>query len=243
RQSYQLIQQFTADAAHELRTPLAAIRATVESTLMIHNLTEAETKETLEAIGRQNIRLSNLVADLLMLCRMDRQLNVANSSIEIKEQIDLVSLIKDIVEDFSLLAHKSEIRLDMNLFVIEPLMMIGNYEQLYRMVSNLVSNALKCTTTGGQIQINLTLDRSCQYALIKVEDTGVGISPEDLNKIFTRFYRVNSDRSRETGGSGLGLSIAQAVAQAHQGTIKVDSKLGKGSIFTVLLPVKKHDFA
>lgn len=240
RESYQLLQQFTADAAHELRTPLAAIRATVESTLMMSDLTKVETKETLETIGRQNVRLSNLVADLLMLCRMDRQLSVTTASMKTEEQIDLTCLIKDIVEDFSSLALKSKIQLEIKLTVSESLVIIGDYEQLYRMVSNLVANALKYTPAGGQI--NLTLDRYSKYALIKVEDTGVGISPEELDKIFTRFYRINRDRSRDTGGSGLGLSIAQAIAKAHNGTIKVESKLGQGSIFIILLPVEKQNF-
>ena len=238
RQSYQLLQQFTADAAHELRTPLAAIRATVESTLMMSVITETDTKETLETIGRQNVRLSNLVADLLMLSRMDRQLNLTNLSEKIEEQVSLANLIKDIVEDFGSLALKLKIQLDIKLLVSEPLFVAGNYEQLYRMISNLVANALQYTEAAGKV--NLTLNRYGKNAAIKIEDSGIGISSKELNKIFTRFYRVNSDRSRDTGGSGLGLSIAQAIAFTHQGTIKVESKLGQGSIFTILLPIDKR---
>ena len=142
-QSYQLLQQFTADAAHELRTPLAAIRATVESSLMVSELTEIEARETLTTIGRQNLRLSNLVADLLMLCRIDRQLSLTHSASVAQEKISLFDLIQDIGEDFASLSIKSEIKLLTKILVDEPLVIIGNYEQLYRMVSNLVANGLK----------------------------------------------------------------------------------------------------
>ena len=233
-QSYQLLQQFTADAAHELRTPLAAIRATVESTLMMSKITDIEAKETLQTIGRQNLRLSNLVADLLTLCRMDRQRSITHSNTSKKEQVSLSTLIEDIAEDFASLAIKSKIKLVTQVLVLEPLTITGNYEQLYRLVSNLVANALQYTPAGGEVK--LILARRKQYALLKVQDTGIGIAKDDLKQIFARFYRVNSDRSRHTGGSGLGLSIAQAIAQAHQGTIRVESQLSRGSIFTILLP-------
>ena len=233
-QSYQLLQQFTADAAHELRTPLAAIRATVESTLMMSTITDIEARETLQTIGRQNWRLSNLVADLLMLCRMDRQLSITSSAPITKEQVSIANLIQDIAEDFASLAIKSKIKLVTQISSSEPFMIKGNYEELYRLVSNLVANALQYTPAGGQVR--LILARRAKYTLLQIKDTGIGISKKDLNKIFARFYRVNIDRSRHTGGSGLGLSIAQAIAQAHQGTIQVKSQLGQGSTFTIILP-------
>ena len=236
-QSYQLLQQFTADAAHELRTPLAAIRATVESTLMMPKITASEAQETLQTIGRQNLRLSKLVADLLTLCRMDRQLNITNSDPITKEKVALVNLIDDIAEDFAFLAINSKIKLVTQILVTEPLLITGNYEQLYRLLSNLVANALQYTSAGGEVK--LVLARRNKYALLHIQDTGMGISKDNLKKIFDRFYRVNSDRSRHTGGSGLGLSIAQAIVQAHQGHIRVESQLGRGSIFTILLPINE----
>ncbi len=201
---------------------------------MISKITDIEARETLQTIGRQNGRLSNLVADLLMLCRMERQLSLTSSASITKERVSLTSLTQDVAEDFASLAIKSEIKLVTQILVSEPLTITGNYEQLYRLVSNLVANALKYTPADGQVR--LILASHVKYALLKIEDTGIGIPKEDLNKIFDRFYRVNSDRSRHTGGSGLGLSIAQAIAQAHQGTIQVKSQLGQGSIFTIFLP-------
>ena len=234
-QSYQLLQQFTADAAHELRTPLAAIRATVESTLMLPKIKDLEAKETLQTIGRQNSRLSNLVADLLVLCRLDRQLNNSNSSPINQEEVSLTNLLEDIAEDFASLAIKSEIKLVTQPLPWESLTITGNYEQLYRLVSNLVANALQYTDAGGEVRLNLA--RRAKHILLQIEDTGMGIPKKDLPRIFARFYRVNSDRSRHSGGSGLGLSLAQAIAQAHQGTIQVKSQLGQGSTFTIFFPL------
>ena len=201
---------------------------------MMSTITDIEARETLQTIGRQNWRLSNLVADLLMLCRMDRQLSITSSAPITKEQVSIANLIQDIAEDFASLAIKSKIKLVTQVSSSEPFMIKGNYEELYRLVSNLVANALQYTPAGGQVR--LILARRAKYTLLQIKDTGIGISKKDLNKIFARFYRVNIDRSRHTGGSGLGLSIAQAIAQAHQGTIQVKSQLGQGSTFTIILP-------
>jgi len=111
----------------------------------------------------------------------------------------------------------------------------GNEEELYRLLFNLVSNAIQYTPAGGEV--NLILDASDRHAIIEIKDTGIGMLPQDLNRIFDRFYRINSDRSRHTGGSGLGLAIALAIAKTHQGNIQVKSELGQGSLFTVRLPI------
>ena len=225
--SYRQIEQFTADAAHELRTPLAATQATVESALM-HHLDEKEAREILETIERQNKRLTQLVADLLLLSRMDKQPASARRQI-----CCLNDLVNDLVEELAALAIANQITLKSDIRTSTPLNVLGDADQLYRSVANIIVNAIQYTPSGGKVTV--ILERSDREAIIQVQDTGIGIPNADQKRIFDRFYRVNSDRSRHTGGSGLGLAIAQAIVQAHQGTIQVQSELDKGSTFTIRL--------
>jgi signal transduction histidine kinase len=231
-QSYRQIQQFTADAAHELRTPLAATGATVESALLMPKIDEDETRDILETIQRQNHRLTALVVDLLMLSRLDRQTQKLQ-----REVCCLNDIISDLIEEFGAMATASGVKLVSSIQVNQDFNIIGNSDQLYRLVSNLIVNAIQYTPNGGEVRI--ILDRHENYAVIKVQDTGIGIPKHELTRIFDRFYRVSSDRSRSNGGSGLGLAIAQAIVHAHQGKITVQSELGKGSTFTVQLPKEK----
>jgi signal transduction histidine kinase len=229
-QSYQQMQQFTADAAHELRTPLAAIRATVQAVLRIPNISETESRNTLQTIERQNGRLSQLVQDLLLLSRMDAQ------ALVIKQQsCCLNDLISDVVEEFAALALDHHVLLTQYIESNKRLYISGDEEQLYRLLTNLVTNAIQYTSSKGQVTV--MLDQNDQWALIHIQDNGIGINTADQNRIFDRFYRVNCDRSRQTGGAGLGLAIAQAIAQAHRGNIQVQSSLERGSRFTVRLPL------
>ncbi|NES83659.1 MAG: two-component sensor histidine kinase [Moorea sp. SIO2B7] len=232
-QFYQQIQQFTADAAHELRTPLAAIRATVESTLRMSKLSEIEARSTLEVIKRQNYRLSQLVGDLLLLSRMDRRGLPLQQNLE--NQVCLQDLVNDIAEELAPLAVAANLQLNRNIQIDEPVKVRGNEEQLYRMVANLLINAIHYTPADGKV--TLILESCYSYVMIQVQDTGIGISIEEQKHIFERFYRVNSDRSRKSGGFGLGLPISMAIAEAHQGDIKVESELDKGSTFTIRLPI------
>ncbi|MBE9052175.1 two-component sensor histidine kinase [Nostocales cyanobacterium LEGE 11386] len=227
--SYKQIQQFTADAAHELRTPLAATQATVESALLMSQQKPTEAGEILRTIQRQNQRLTTLVTDLLLLTRLDRQ--------PLPRQSDICSLndiIDDLREEFAALAIASGVVLTSSVRVSTPLNVIGNEDQLYRLFSNLIVNAIQYTPQGGKVTI--FLDRSDNYAVIQVQDTGIGIPQQEILRIFDRFYRVHSDRSRMTGGSGLGLAIAQAIVHAHHGSINVQSEFTKGSNFIVKLP-------
>ncbi|MBD2293646.1 two-component sensor histidine kinase [Anabaena sphaerica FACHB-251] len=226
--SYEQMQQFTADAAHELRTPLAAIQATVESALRSNQLSDVQARDILTRVERQNQRLSQLVKDLLLLSRMDQQ------ALPLKyQECYLDDLVSDIAEEFAALAIAAEVQLKTEIRQ-EKIKVLGDEEQLYRLLSNLVVNAIQYTLAGGEVKI--ILDSNKHHAIIQVEDTGLGIAPEHQTQIFTRFWRVNSDRSRHTGGSGLGLPIANAIAIAHQGTLEVNSSLNKGSIFTLRLP-------
>lgn len=226
--SYRQIQQFTADAAHELRTPLAAIRATVESVLSSDSSPEIESRDVLQTINRQTIRLSQLVQDLLLLSRLDLQAIASQ-----KQPCCLNEIVSDLVEEVAALALQADIDLKLKIVDEPKIYVIGNEEQLYRLMLNVLINAIYYTPEHGKVEVSL--DRLDHYAIIQIQDTGIGIDSIDLPYIFDRFYRVNSDRSRKKGGSGLGLAIAMAIAKVHNGNIQVKSELGKGSIFTIRL--------
>ena len=227
--SYQQIEQFTADAAHELRTPLAATQATVESALLVE-LDPQETKDILTTIKRENKRLIQLVADLLLLTRMDRK------AIPLRRELCCLNdLVSDLVEELEPLAIANQITLTAEFKVKKSLNVSGDCDQLYRLVYNLIVNAIQHTPSNGRVTV--ILERDASNALIKVKDTGIGIAPEHQKHIFDRFYRVQSDRSRSTGGSGLGLAIAQSIARSHSCKLSVSSELGKGSTFIFQLPL------
>jgi signal transduction histidine kinase len=228
-QSYRQIQQFTADAAHELRTPLAATGATVESALLMSQLDEEETRDILRTIHRQNQRLITLVVDLLLLARLDRQ----HLPVQL-EQCCLNDIVSDLVEEFEAMAAAAGVMLQSSIKVNKPVNIVGDNAQLYRLVSNLIVNAIQYTPKGGEVTV--CLGCSDHHAVVRVHDTGIGIPEKELPRIYDRFYRVNSDRSRSTGGSGLGLAIASAIVQVHHGSLNVQSELGKGSTFTIELP-------
>ncbi|MUH00773.1 two-component sensor histidine kinase [Scytonema sp. UIC 10036] len=228
--SYRQVEQFTADAAHELRTPLAAAQATVESALLMSYLDDKEARDILTTIQRQNQRLTTLVTDLLLLARMDRQV------VSVKqERCCLNDIVNDLVEELAALAIAYKVDLKSEVRKKQPLYALGHEDQIYRLISNLIVNGIQYTPIGGQVKVILDSDR--YHAIIQVQDSGIGIAPHEQKRIFDRFYRVNSDRSRSTGGSGLGLAIARAIVQAHKGSLSVQSELGKGSTFTILLPL------
>ena len=233
-QSYRHTQQFTADAAHELRTPLAAIRATLESALGMPSIPEVESRSTLQTLERQNHRLSQLVQDLLLLSRMSVQRNSLET-----QSCCLNDIIGDLIEELSALAIAADALLLLEIRSSEALYILGDEDKLYRLLANLVTNAINYTPKGGKVTVMMNANDG--YAMIHIQDTGMGIAPKDQTHIFDRFYRVNHDRSRATGGAGLGLSIAQAIAQAHQGSIQVQSQVNQGSTFTVRLPLMQTE--
>jgi signal transduction histidine kinase len=229
-QSYQQIQQFTADAAHELRTPLAVTRIAVESALEVEAI-EPETRNNLEIAQRQVRHLSCLAEDLLWLSRLEaKQLPLHF------QPCCLNDLVSDLEEELAPLAIANAIDLRLELSVNRSIYVNGDSDRLYRAIANLIDNAIKYTPAGGVVTIRL--ESSDRKAIVTVKDNGIGIAARDLPSIFDRFYRVPSDRSRTTGGTGIGLAIALAIVRAHYGNIEVDSQLDLGSKFTVYLPTK-----
>ena len=228
-QSYQQLEQFTADAAHELRTPLAAAQATLEAQLLSPSPANnaKDLLPTLQTIQRQHQRLTQIINDLLTLARLDHQLAL------VKDPINLQDLMADIHEEFAPLALQNQIHLKVCCPHPSPLIVLGNESQLYRLVSNLVINAIQHTSPQGTVAIQLYQQKNA--AIIAIQDTGKGIAEQSLPYVFERFYRGESSRS--TMGSGLGLAIVQAIAFHHQGHIKVTSQMGKGSLFAVSFPL------
>ncbi|NEO85570.1 MAG: two-component sensor histidine kinase [Spirulina sp. SIO3F2] len=227
-QSYQQQQQFTANAAHELRSPLASLLATVEAISRL-SLSEQDMLSTmLNTVERQGRRLSHLINDLLLLSNLEQ-----NKNSTLFQPCCLNDLVNDLTEEFLELAIAADIKLTGT--ISESLIQVlGDEPQLYRLLSNVLTNAIHYTPSGGTVQISLKQHN--HLALITVQDSGIGISAQDLPRIFERFYRANSDRSRKTGGTGLGLAIAQAIAHHHQGHITVKSTSEQGSVFTLHLP-------
>jgi signal transduction histidine kinase len=227
-QSYQQIQQFTADAAHELRTPLAVTRIAVENALEAAKI-DPEACNNLEIAQRQVRHLSRLAEDLLWLSRLEaKQLPLQS------QPCCLNDLVSDLEEELAPLAIANKIDLRLEILAQKPLYVSGDSDRLYRAIANLIDNAIGYTPAGGTVTIRLAgVDRS---AIIEIQDNGIGMAAEDLLHIFDRFYRVQADRSRATGGTGLGLAIVRAIVTAHHGQIQVDSQLAVGSTFTVTLP-------
>lgn len=227
--SYQQQQQFTANAAHELRSPLASLLATVEATLQVSPGNSPNLKSMLGTIERQGRRLSALITDLLFLTNLEHD----SSSTDSFQPCCLNDLISDLSEEFSEFANLAQVDL-IHQIPQEDVYVLGNESQLYRLVSNLLANGIQYTPKGGQVRIRLHGGE--RTASIMVEDTGVGIPLAEQRRIFERFYRVDRGRNRATGGTGLGLAIAQAIVQYHQGDLTVKSEVSQGSLFTVYLP-------
>lgn len=227
-QSYQQMQQFTSDAAHELRTPLAVIQSTVEDTHFAEDLPEVH--QNLDILERQISRLSKLVKDLLLICRIEQQTIITQL-----QPCSLNDLMSDLVEELAGLAMVAEVKLKLEIRTERSIVVLGDEGQLYRVVTNLITNAIHYTPPGERILA--ILNCTDKEALIQVQDTGIGIAAAEQSRIFDRFYRVQSDRARSSGGTGLGLAIARVIVQSHHGSIQVQSELGKGSTFTIRLPL------
>jgi len=225
-ESFERLKQFTADASHELRSPLMAIKINAELPLEYPEEIGPKDAEKFQAIASASNQMTRLTEDLLLLARTDK---VANHN---KDTINLTSILENLVQLYKPQAEAKQINFTSQF--IGNLQLIGDSVQLTRLFTNLVENALYYTPSGGVVEIKTSRVGSQLY--VNVEDTGVGIAPEHIHKVFERFWRADQSRSYWLGGSGLGLAIAQAIAQNHGGLISVTSQLGVGSCFTVRLP-------
>jgi heavy metal sensor kinase len=225
--AFKRITQFTADASHELRTPVALARTTAELSLRKHR-SEAEYREALGQILAELERTTDLIEDLMTLARTDAGAVALQIS-----QIDLVPMIQEVCLRSQMLAETKQ--LDFQQRIPDRSIFIhGDAQVLRRLFLILIDNAIKYTPPGGEVALSFNQENGC--AIGEISDSGIGIEPVDISHIFERFYRADKARSRDSGGAGLGLSIAQWIAAAHGASIEVESSLGNGSLFRVRIP-------
>lgn len=216
--------RFVADAAHELRTPLATLRTNLEVVRAAPDVTLEDYREVGGALERALTRLEQLVADLLLLAQDETDMAM--------EEMVLGPLLEDVLLDLKPLAEEHQVSLDLS--GETEIFVYGDGPLLASAFSNLIENGIRYNHPGGEVMINLR--REGEWAVITVADTGIGISEEDQAHIFDRFYRADRSRSRHRGGAGLGLSIVAHVVQQHGGRVHLESTPGVGSTFTVRLP-------
>jgi two-component system OmpR family sensor kinase len=225
--AFQEMRQFTADASHELQTPLTILKGEMEVALRSPRSPE-EYQRILKSALEEIDRIARLVEGLLLLARADAGVLRMD-----RRTVDLAQLIEEVYGQTRILAEARSLKF--RLGPVEPISMQGDYAHLRRLLLNLVDNAVKYTPPDGRVTVSL--ESSGGWASLRVEDTGMGIPREDQARIFQRFYRSAEARSRGEGGAGLGLCIARSIAEAHGGRIEVESATGRGSTFTVLLPI------
>jgi two-component system OmpR family sensor kinase len=218
------LRRFVADASHELRTPLAAVRAYAELFGRGADRHPDDLARSMEGIRRESERMSALVEDLLLLARLDEGRPLA------REPVELERVVREAVETARTVEPDRPIDLD-----AEHAAVLGDRERLRQIVDNLLGNVRAHTPAGAPVRVRV--GRTNGKATIAVEDTGPGLRPEDLERIFERFYRADESRSRASGGVGLGLSIVAAVAEAHGGAVAARSEPGKGAAFEITLPL------
>lgn len=217
-------QRFLADVSHELRTPLTTIRGNVD---LMRRIGEAD-PEILDVVQEELERMTRLVGDLMLLARAD------TGGLPIQRQsVELDTLFLDVYRQVRSIDHDVQITVE----EVDQVGVLGDSDRLKQLILNLVDNAIKYTPPGGKVMMSLSKEDGRSELVVK--DTGIGIPAEDLPHIFDRFYRVDKARTRVQGGSGLGLSIAKWIVEAHNGRIEVESEVGKGTTFRVYLPVLK----
>ncbi|MBX3445026.1 MAG: HAMP domain-containing protein [Planctomyces sp.] len=223
-QSFGQVRRFTADASHEIRTPLAIIRSEAE----LGHDSERDPRARFRSILEECARLGRLTDQLLILCREDSGASNAPQS-----RVELSELLAETVDALQSGAQSGSVSID--LAVQSEAVVVGAEGGLRQVFRNLLENAVKFTGPGGSVQV--TLRSAAGDAIVSVRDTGVGIPPEDVSRIFDRFYQVDQGRSETGVGAGLGLRIVHSIVTAHRGRVSVESTLGSGCVFEVRLPL------
>lgn len=219
---------FVANASHELKTPITAIRGFAE-TLIEDEAIERQTQQRfIRKIHGQSIRLSDLVSELLALSRLESNDAAFNT------QVDLQQIVQRVCDNLQAVAQGHQVILDLDTEG-QPIILLGDENALSQMVTNLVDNAIKYTPAMGHVHVVIEVDAST--ALLSIKDDGIGIDEANQERIFERFYRVDKARSQSLGGTGLGLAIVKHIVQSHKGSLKLKSKLNQGSTFVIKIPL------
>ncbi len=231
-QNYEQMRQFTADASHELRSPLTAIKTSVDVIRSHPERIHNADVQKIAAIAQASEQMTHLVEDLLFMARFDNGRD--------RDRQDLLFSPSELLEDLlamlepQIQAKAIALRTNLHEINLDQANIYGDPQQIRRLFMNLLENAIAYTPQSGEIQVNLTEQEN--FLDINITDTGIGIAAEDLEHIFERFWRADRARNRRSGGSGLGLSIAQAIAHRHGAVINVSSAIGLGSCFSVKFP-------
>ena len=227
--------EFVANVSHELKTPITSIRVLSDSLMSMENVPIVMYAEFMHDISDEIDREAKIIDDLLSLVKLDK-----SATKLVTEQVDINQLIKQILKRLRPIAQKRDI--EMTFETIREVNADVDETKLSLAINNLIENAIKYNKDGGYVKVSIDADHKFFY--IKVKDSGDGIAPEYQDLIFERFYRIDKARSRQTGGTGLGLAITRNVIHMHDGIIKVSSKEGEGTMFTVRIPlnhVKRRD--
>jgi two-component system OmpR family sensor kinase len=222
------LRQFAADASHELRTPLTSIRGYADLWQAGGLREPGQLDQAMRRLSEEGKRMGALVDDLLLLARLDQQRPLDQGPVRLDE------LARDAVTDALAVEPDRPVTVD-----TEPATVAGDEERLRQLVGNLLTNARVHTPPVTPIRVTVSVDDAAGTATLAVADDGPGIAPEVIDRVFERFYRGDESRDRATGGSGLGLSIVDAVARAHGGRARVESQPGAGSRFVVELPLAR----
>jgi heavy metal sensor kinase len=229
--SFMRISQFTADASHELRTPISAMRGEAELVLSKPRPIEEYQRVLANNVDKLDF-LTRMINDLILLSKFDSD-KAALEMVPIK----LNELLVNLWELFGVLAEQKGVELSIG--ELDEAKVMGDQTRLQQLFTNLIDNAIKFTPSGGRVQTSLRKDG--QFARVSIKDTGIGIPEEEHERVFERFYRVDKSRVRTTGGTGLGLSICGWIAKAHHGEIELESEVGKGSDVIVSLPLLRNE--
>ena len=222
-------QEFVSNVSHELKTPITSMKVLADSLLGQQGLPEELYQEFLHDISKEIDRENDIITDLLALVRMEKSESEINiSSVNINE------ILEAVLKRLKPIAESKNIELIFESF--RPVIADVDELKFESVATNLVENAIKYNNTDGTVTASLNSDH--QYFYLKVTDTGIGISEENQDRVFERFFRVDKARSRETGGTGLGLAITKEIVMKHHGSIKIHSKEGEGTTFTVRIPLK-----